>query len=85
MERNWYADRMPEEVPFSEIEANSDSYTHWEYEAFEPMENGYEDVEEQLKSYTNEMYQRASEERKEEIITEVLSIYRKVEIGRAHV
>lgn len=78
MERNWYADRMPEEVPFSEIEANSDSYTHWEYEAFEPMENGYEDVEEQLKSYTNEMYQRASEERKEEIINEVLSIYRKV-------
>lgn len=77
MERNWYVDKVKGEVPYSEVVAKSDEYTHWNYEAFEPVEIGYEDLEETLRTkYSNEVYQNSSEERKKEIVDEVLAIYR---------
>lgn len=48
----------------------------WNYESPTKKSTGYEDVKDLLKSYTSEEYKKASDKRKEEMVEEVLAIYR---------
>lgn len=78
MEQNWFAARMPDEVSYDEILANESNFHHWDYEAFDLMETGYEEVEEVLKGYSAEEFNKLSDSEKERVVDEVLAIYRKV-------
>ena len=78
MRRNWFSEYVDGEVPYEELEkmASEGKFREWEYEAFDLVETGYEDVEDDLAKYTAEKYQKASETEQKQMIEDVLEIYR---------
>ena len=48
----------------------------WNYKSIEKTSNGYEDVVDILSSYTYEIYKKANDKEKEEIVDKVFSVYR---------
>lgn len=52
----------------------------WNYQSPSKKSTGYEDIKDLLKSYTAKEYKNASEERKEEMVNEVLTLYREKNI-----
>lgn len=66
MSDNWFAEKMPEEVSFEEIQEKADrgDFHQWNFEPFEFQENGYEDVLDEIKKYTAVDYLKLDEERK---------------------
>lgn len=78
MRRNWFSEYVDGEVPYEELEkmASEGKFREWEYEAFDLVETGYEDVEDDLAKYTAEKYQKSSEAEQKQMIEDVLEIYR---------
>lgn len=65
------------EVSFADIESHSDTFTQWNY-VCPPLLNtstGYEDLESELRKYTNVDFFNADEEGRNRIIQEVCDIY----------
>ena len=60
--RNWFSEYVDGEVPYEELEkmASEGKFREWNYEAFDLVETGYEDVEDDLAKYTAEKYKLQS-------------------------
>lgn len=80
MRYNWYSNEIKEEVGYSDIMKKSADVHRWNFEPFDMIENGYEDLIEKLKTYKAEEYEAASDEDKERMVEEVLAIYRERDI-----
>lgn len=52
MEYSWYSKPMSSEVPYNVIQDKSPEFHKWNFEPFDLVEYGYEDVMDKLKSYT---------------------------------
>lgn len=76
MKQNWYTDEMPDEVSYDDIMAREEEFHHWDYEAFDNVETGFEAVEEELKGYTAEMYNALSEREQEDLVDKIVKIFR---------
>lgn len=48
----------------------------WSYNSNQKQSNGYEDVEEELKKYTCEIYRTLNDKEKEDVVCEIFKIYR---------
>lgn len=77
---NWFSDKMPNEIPFEDIEAKADEFHAWGFEPFTMQEIGYEGVIDELKTYTAEKYESLDDAGKEKMVDEVLGIYRSVNL-----
>lgn len=77
MKRDWFTGLQEGEVPYEEIIAKAErgEFLEWDYQPFGMRETGYEDVEDLLKTYTAEKYQKESEEGKQKMIDDVYEIY----------
>lgn len=52
MEYNWYSEPVKGEVPYNVIADKADEFHKWNFEPFDLVEYGYEDVLDKLKSYS---------------------------------
>lgn len=77
---NWFVEPMKDEVSKEEIFAKEDKYHKWDFEPFELNENGYEGVIDRLKSYKAPEYLDGTKEHQEQMVKEVLEIFREVGI-----
>lgn len=80
MERNWFAGKMPGEVSYSEIEAKKDTFHDWGFVPISMKEIGYESVNDKLRTYTVEEYEKLDDAGKEKMVDEVLAIYRSIDL-----
>lgn len=80
MERNWFAGKMPGEVSYSEIEAKKDTFHDWGFVPLSMKEIGYEGVNDKLRTYTAEEYEKLDDAGKEKMVDEVLAIYRSIDL-----
>ena len=78
---NWYVPPIEGEITKEEIKGMSDKIHFWDFEPlFEFKTMGYDDVLDDLKSYNQKMYDEADDTRKEEIVQEIIAIYRSVNL-----
>lgn len=80
---NWYCDNMKDEVPYEHIleKAENGEFHKWNFEPFEFIENGYEGVIDQLRTFKATDYLDEKDPAKQEkMVDEVLAIYRKVDV-----
>ncbi len=77
---NWFVDEMPGEVPFEEIKKRSSEYHDWGFVPETMQEIGYESVNEKLKTYTAEKYEAFDDAGKEQMVNDVLAIYRSIDL-----
>lgn len=77
---NWFSEEMPNEVPFSEIEARSDEFHSWNFVPETMQEIGYESISDTLKTYTAEKYEALDDAGKEAMVKEVLDLYRSIDL-----
>lgn len=80
MTRDWFVDKMPNEVSYDDIEKKSSEFHQWGFVPLSTKEMGYEGVLEKLKTYTAEKYEVLDDSGKEAMINEVLAIYRSVNL-----
>ena len=81
---NWYVEPMENEVSFEEIlrKADNGDFHEWKFKPFDfsMKESGYESVLDKLKTYTATEYENATPERQEQMVNEVLAIYRDIDL-----
>lgn len=79
-----YLNTPSSEVSYEEILKNKDKYLHWTYQSPVECSTGYEDVLDEIKKYTPEVYEKAGDgtgkktPAQQKLIEELLAIFRSV-------